>query len=415
MYTSKSARFPIKIKTGSITVAIYRSVSAKGYTSYVVAWSLNGERKLKTFADLAEAKREAKGIAESIAVGETALLDLRGEDRLAYSRALDALSDAKTPLDVAAAEYAECVRLLAGMSSVTEACREYVRRHGRGLPKVTVSDAVKECLDGAKRDGKSYDRRHQLETYLARFAEAFNVQLTTVEPKHVSDWLAGLPLAPRTKKNARDVVVYFFKWAVGRGYLPRGTDIMEHVQQYAKNGEAEVTIFTAQELSRLLVHAKPALVPFLSIAAFGGLRGREIQRLDWSQVDLKDGWIEVSGRQAKTRVRRLVPVSENLKAWLLPLAKASGAVCPYKNVIKQLMEVAHDAGVTWRKNGLRHTAISARVAITNDVPKVALESGNSVSVIQSNYLRVMRPEQARAWFSIVPQKAANILPMVRAA
>ena len=54
------------------------------------------------------------------------------------------------------------------------------------------------------------------------------------------------------------------------------------------------------------------------------------------------------------------------------------------------------------QNALRHTCISACVAINKNVPQVAYESGNSTSIIKQHYLQPMPASTAAAWFSITP-------------
>jgi len=220
----------------------------------------------------------------------------------------------------------------------------------------------------------------------------------------------------RTKKNARDVIGYFGRWLVLHGYLARGTDLVEGVQKYSmKTGE--ILIFTPEELRKLIGEADARLLPYLAIGAFAGLRGAEIQRLDWSEVDLTDGFIEVKAEKAKTETRRNVPIKPNLKAWLLPLAKKSGPVCVFGNVVNQLMKLVgaindklpkgtpEKERMHWKKNALRHSCISYRVAECADVARVAQESGNSPAIIKTNYERVVKPAQAAEWFSIRPAKA----------
>jgi hypothetical protein len=46
------------------------------------------------------------------------------------------------------------------------------------------------------------------------------------------------------------------------------------------------------------------------------------------------------------------------------------------------------------------------VALTHDVAKVALESGNSPRVIQREYLELATEEEGKKWFAVYP-KAAN--------
>ena len=52
----------------------------------------------------------------------------------------------------------------------------------------------------------------------------------------------------------------------------------------------------------------PDVVPMLAIGAFAGLREAEIRRLDYSEVDLARGHIEVKAAKAKSAERRIVPI-----------------------------------------------------------------------------------------------------------
>jgi len=230
--------------------------------------------------------------------------------------------------------------------------------------------------------------------------------------------LTGMTAGERTKKNARDVIGYFGRWLVLHGYLARGTDLTEGVQRYGmKSGE--IHIFTVDEIKKLVENASARLLPYIVIGAWAGLRGAEIQRLDWSEVDLQDGFIEVKGEKAKTETRRLVPIKPNLAVWLKDVHKKSGAVCPFTNVVSQLMKVvatinkARPDGspdkdkLRWKRNALRHSYISFRVAECADVPRVADESGNSVTVIRINYLKRLKPQQAQAWFDVMPAGTSN--------
>jgi hypothetical protein len=56
----------------------------------------------------------------------------------------------------------------------------------------------------------------------------------------------------------------------------------------------------------------------------------------------------------------------------------------------------------WKKNALRHSYISYRVAECADVARVADESGNSPGIIKTNYLKRVKPDQAAEWFNIMP-------------
>jgi integrase len=171
-------------------------------------------------------------------------------------------------------------------------------------------------------------------------------------------------------------------------------------------------------LRLLLDHAPEKLLPYIAIGALAGLRGAEICRLDWGEIDLAGGFISVSAANAKTRVRRLVPIKPNLQAWLKPHAKTAGRVCSFKNVVNQLMKLVRSVPATedadkleWKRNGLRHSYISYRVAECADAARVAEESGNSVAVIRSNYLQRVKPDAAREYFSIEPRRRKKAAPL----
>ncbi len=53
---------------------------------------------------------------------------------------------------------------------------------------------------------------------------------------------------------------------------------------------------------------------------------------------------------------------------------------------------------------LRHSFISYRIAIVQSADQVALEAGNSPSIIFKHYRELTTPEVAEKWFSILPKE-----------
>jgi integrase len=164
----------------------------------------------------------------------------------------------------------------------------------------------------------------------------------------------------------------------------------------------------------LIAAADDKILPLIVIGGFAGLRHSEIARLEWQDIDLEEGFIEVKPVEGtkSDETRRIVPIKDNLKQFLLPLVKKNGKVLTHANTTKQLLKTADATGDTvkeieamaWKHNALRHTYISARVAESGDVPRVADEAGNSPHVIRTNYLKRIRPAAAAEWFSITPIK-----------
>jgi integrase len=397
------------IQKNGISVRI-RPTLKDGTTYFVLDYRAKGKRKLVWRSTMAEARTAANEAIDKITEGQAEVLNLTSTDAHVYIRTRDALVGLE--MDTAAKEYAEAHRLLAGRATVLEVCRDWLKRNAVALPKITVADAVAEFNRHCVADGKSALRKREIFSVLKRLAAAFNVEVLALEPKLIADYLTAMPLSERTKRNHRDIISYFNRWLVLRGYLAKGTDWLDGVQNYSAQKLGEIEIYTTDEMRRLIAAADKRILPLIVIGGFAGLRHAEIARLDWQDIDLADGFIEVKAQNAKTKTRRIVPVKDNLKQFLLPLAKKSGPVITLANTTSPLLKTAADTGdaakeikaLEWKHNALRHTYISARVAECADVPRVADEAGNSPQIIRTNYLKRLRPAAAAEWFAIAPQQ-----------
>ena len=407
-----------EFKKNGISVRI-RPTIKNGVTRFVLDYRANRQRKLVWRSTLAEARKAADAAVDKITEGQSEVLNLKSADAHAFTRSRAILdgSEGETKIDLQIDEAvrlaADVLRLLAGRATPQEVARDWLKRNAVELPKITVADAVVKLKKQAETDGKSDDRQKQLAAALDAFAAAFNCEVHTLTPKMIADYLTALPFKERTKANHRDTIGFFNRWLVLRGYLAKGTDLLEGVQKYKKRKMGEISTYSADEMRRLIASADDRILPMIVIGGFAGLRHAEIARLNWQDIDLEEGFIEVipvEGTKSDQR-RRIVPLKENLKSFLLPLAKKSGKVISVVNTTKQLLKTATDTGdsvneikpLEWKHNALRHTYISARVAESGDVPRVADEAGNSPHVIRTNYLKRIRPAAAAEWFAIAPQ------------
>jgi integrase len=191
-------------------------------------------------------------------------------------------------------------------------------------------------------------------------------------------------------------------YARRKRYVPPGHAGIKEVEPFRFDPQ-EIDIFSPEEMKTLLRHAPQDLIAPLVLGAFCGLRTEEIKKLDWSEVHLERGHIEIRAGKAKTRVRRLPKICDNLREWLMPLRRASGLVSKYRNHVNELLKLAARCDVTWKRNVLRHSYISYRVAQCEDVAAVALHSGNSVKMIYRNYLKHVAEAEATKWFGITPR------------
>lgn len=392
--------FPFVLEKRNGRATIYRGERRKGAAVYeefrVAIYESDGKRKLRTFSSFDEAHTYARTRLESLNRGVADVVTLTGNTRL---------------------DYLEARRLLPQLVSLTDAAKAWLERDAK--PKATairVPDLV-EAFATARKAATRHGRRaspeyaRDIDRRLGRFAESFQVDVASVTPALVEAWLDETEQTGRNRFNTLRLLRTLFRWAQKRGNLPEGKVAPDAIDFAVTGDSTRVEIFTPEELARLLAAAREEMVPYLALGAFAGCRTAETGRLDWPDLKFERGFIEVGAEKAKTASRRLVPILPALASWLAPIRKPAGNVLPFANVAKQVVQLAKDAGVKWKHNALRHSFISYRLAEIQSVDKVALEAGNSPNMIFKHYRELVTPEQAQAWFSVLPKTAGTVVSM----
>jgi integrase len=281
--------------------------------------------------------------------------------------------------------------------------------------KITVSRLADEVIEAKRRDGMSADYLSDLQLRLRRFCRHFGEKpIAGITVEEIDDWLRDLEGSPKSRANYRANVAVMFSYATKRRMLDFNPVL--HTAK-PKLIDKPPDIFTVDELRSLLETATRTahdVVPMLAIAAFAGLREAEIQRLDWSEVDLARGHIEVKAAKAKSARRRIIPIQPNLAAWLRPSSELTGRVVP-AGARAKIERARTAAGLKrWPNNGLRHSFASYRLAAIGDAPRVAHELGHaSPQMLYSTYREVVRPEEADRYWQLEPvAEAGNVVAFV---
>jgi integrase len=391
-------RLPYRLKRGSVVVTIYRTPS-RGCDSFTIAYyDGHGLRCRRTAARFTDARQIASEIADGLIVGEPDVLVLRGQELATYRRALAAVKAAGVALDAAVLSFARGQLADAGCAPAPPTA-PVIGQGTNNIRPISVGDVVKELLATKTASGRARHYLSDLRNRLDRFTTAFARPLNDVSAADIERFLHGLTVSARSRNNFRAVIGTLIRFGQRRGYVSKehpgiiGIDRSSYVPR-------DVAVFTPDAIRTLLKVARPELVPALAIGAFAGVRSEEIKRLRWEDVRLDEGHIEIRAANAKTKVRRLIPVSPNLRTWLATLAKPSGPISPFSNLQNQFLKLARRARVRWVRNGLRHSYVSYRTAQCGNVATVSLEAGNSPTIIARNYLRCVTPAAAEQWFAV---------------
>jgi hypothetical protein len=120
-------------------------------------------------------------------------------------------------------------------------------------------------------------------------------------------------------------------------------------------------------------------------------------------VDFEAGLIEVKALKAKTATRRLVTMEPNLREWLGPYRKHRGQLYPIG--LRKKLEADRDRTELrqeWPSNALRHSFGSYHLAQFKDAAALALQMGNSPTMIFKHYRELVKPKDAEKYWRIQP-------------
>lgn len=406
-------RFPINVRCDSAVVKVYRT----GDDHFTVAWRRAGRRVRASRNTLNAAKKFAGEKARELADGKHDIMELRAADRERFLSALSSLADTGLSLDVACKEFAEAWRLVKP-ASLIQVARWWKEHHSHDLPEKAIAEIAEEFLKDRGEAGVCGEHMGNLRRCLGWFTSRFPGQIKGVSAAMIEDALRSLKCAPATWNDRRRIIVSLFNFARRRGYLFKDRKTEASAVKTLKDMGKDISTFGPAEISALLDAAakvEPDTVPYLAVGAFCGVRGAEIARLAWEDFRWDRGVIDVAKHKAKTRARRLVPISPNLAAWLAPYRGCTGSVVQSVTIPRRAIALAKRIGLTWGHNVLRDSFISYRLAQTQDISRTSLEAGNSPNIIRQHYLELKTPAEATAWFGVMPGGATNVVPFAAAA
>ncbi len=351
---------------------------------YLVDYRREGKAERKGFADLVQAENHARGLA----------IDRRNLGLSAFDLSNDQRQDALRAL-----------ALLAGSATLEQACRDYIKRHPYKGGETLVSTAAKYIRLMRREGARRISIRDKVWKYRAFINGVGGDTLTaSLDLPDVEQWMntRGYTSA-HTRKDYRGAIGALLNFY-------RGQRRVRH-----RRDEVLPAIWKPVQVAHLLTTATqeaPGIVPALAILFFAGLRPHEVFRLDWKNVRMADGFIQVDPETSKVRSARTVDISPNLTKWLAPHQQRSGLVCGGQFVFRRLREkIMTNAGVTvWPVDVARHTFATAFYVEHGDAAKVMQQLGHfgSVGTFTRHYKSLMTTKEAAAFWKIEPPQGKII-------
>ena len=362
---------------------------------------------------MAEAKTFAEQEAVRIKNEGAAAFALTADQRHDAAKAIESLPAGVT-LESVVKEYAEAIKQLGGVP-LKKSTDFYMLHHKPVGGVKTITELMTDYLVAKKKENCRTRSLMDMKCRVGRLAEDFGARhVHTITSAEITSWLDQHAYEGQTRINYLRVFTSFFNFAKAQHLIefnPANKDAITR----PKLDEKLPAVFTVKDVERLLRTASdkvPAIVPYLAIGFFAGLRTTELEGITWADIDFEAKLITVRPEVAKKRRQRHVTISDSLMSWLMPRAKKSGKVSPPSSTLRKgVAVILKKTKIIWIHNGMRHTFASCFLAKNQDIGKTALELGHTgnPTVLFNHYRNLIKPADAEAFWNIRPKPLGKVV------
>ncbi|MDC0088131.1 hypothetical protein OAI07_01170 [Akkermansiaceae bacterium] len=341
-----------------------------------------------------------------------------------------------TKAEARQAAHAKAIEIASGFIDIanlsrheSELCRKFLElkpnqqdldklKEWKQREKTPISKAIADFHEfKLKEKGRSTNHLESQLTYLKRLEDfTSDAPIAEIKAPSINNWLNDLDLSDKSLNDHRSAAVALWIWCEKQEIIAPSGNFNEPQKTTVRKNEKQSAIetYTPEELSVLISSVEPSFLPWLVIVAFSGLRSGELhshrkEPLKWSAIKLDQRVIDCPAHISKNRKRKLVPINDTLAAWLKHLKAPSNdsAICPSSPSKRETLRIGKLIG-GWRKNALRHSYGSYRVAVTQDIASTAYEMDNSERIIKSHYLEAKTKAEGEAYFKLIPSEVYRI-------
>jgi integrase len=303
-----------------------------------------------------------------------------------------------------------------------EAAKAQIAAHKQGASSVTLAVAFDKFA--ASKEGKSAKYLQEIRHARASFSPLHDHLVCDIQPEDLESILDRLPPASRNAKMRR--LRSIFNLCIRRDWLSTGANPISKLD-WADTGNKEVEIFPVNVIKKLLDHALVndlEFLPYRVFTFFCGIRPEgELERMEWSDVRIKEKTVVLRAEITKTKRKRFVDLSRNAIEWLNEYktrgGKMTGLVAPWTHQVRRSKHrnSYRECGIKkWIQQGARHSYCSYWLAKHKDANKLVLQSGHTdADTMWRLYHQGVTAQEARAFWASRPPKSARPKNVIRMA
>ena len=379
-----------KKKSYQKSVKFAGAIIRKRGSKWQVEINHSDKRVRKTLPTLEEAKGYAERMKVAVANQGAGAFDLDSKERVDARQALD---------------------MLEGRTTLVEAAKYWIKMNKAPDKEILVAELMEDYVQSKRAQNRRPATINEVETKLGLYFRKGKITyLHELTRDQILGWLDEHTNTPVGRNKNRRLIHGFLNFALKRGLIAANPAAsIENASVDEKLPEA----YSVDEVEKLLtraVEAYPSIVANLAVGFFAGLRPTEVLKLDWASVSFDNGSILVRPETAKKRRTRHVEISDNLRAWLEPLAEDSGPLSPPDSTFRKLRnKLKKDTGIRWIFDGLRHSFATYHLARHEDAAKTALQLGHTqnTDLLFNNYRSLATKKDAKRYWNLRPDFEAD--------
>ena len=243
-----------------------------------------------------------------------------------------------------------------------------------------------------------------------------SVPIDQLTHHQIEMWLRRTKKAPVTRSNYYRIARRFFNWCHEKEEFILRNPMLKVDPPKVHWTEPEVlTVEQMQVCLDAAVDRDVALLAYLCLGGFAGIRTIEILRMSWEDINWADGHIGVLKPKKVSRWRpRNVEMFPVFRRHLEPFASKQGPIflrgagwpdkiwrgerqlCNLRDPLEKMLGLN-----TWPDNCLRHSFASYHVPIHNDYPALSILMGHATPAMTRYKYGTLRPKAvAERWWSL---------------
>ena len=227
-----------------------------------------------------------------------------------------------------------------------------------------------------------------------------DIRIEELTRKQIEDYLSAKKGSNRYRDNIRNYLHQFCNWCIKKEYL-----------KFNPAAGIEITIassgmpryFSVDQSKNIMLKAmeEPSVVCYFALALFGGIRPQEIERMEWSNINLFEKHIVLPATITKTKSSRQFEINSTLLAWLSAY-KTEKPLIP--ELLRQKKETVTDMfDGDWINDGLRHTYATFHYGLHHSLDELKHTMGNSPGVINKFYRGNVDQKYVQQFWAITPE------------